>query len=103
MTTSIINTPSKRRKWHSINLSHSIWKMYEKFDKILLEINLKYVLQSVTEAYVQRGTEIQFMCPTDLYLWTILLQFEQSVISICNKIYYVDKNYKDLVWHIFYW
>ena len=42
--------------------------MYEKFDKILLEINLKYVLQSVTEAYVQRGTEIQFMCPTDLYL-----------------------------------
>ena len=45
----------------------------------------------VTEAYVQRGTEIQVVYPTDLYLSTILLQFEQSVINICTKIYNVDK------------
>ena len=51
----------------------------------------------VTEAYVQRGTEIQVVYPTDLYLSTISLQFEQSVINICTKIYNVDKNYKDLV------
>ena len=57
----------------------------------------------VTEAYVQGGTEIQVVYPTDLYLSTISLQFEQSVINICTKIYNVDKNYKDLVWHIFYW
>ena len=71
--------------------------MYGKFDKILLEITLKYVLQRVTEAYVQGGSEIQVMYPTDLYLSTISLQFEQSVINICTKIYNVDKNYKDLV------
>ena len=65
MVTSIVNTPSKQRKWHSINLSHSILTMYGKFDKILLEITLKYVLQRVTEAYVQGGTEIQVMYPTD--------------------------------------
>ena len=53
--------------------------------------------------YVQGGTEIQVVYPTDLYLSTILLQFEQSVINICTKIYNVGKNYKDLVWHIFYW
>ena len=46
----------------------------------------------VTEAYVQRGTEIQVVYPTDSYLSTILLQFEQSVINICTKIYNVDKN-----------
>ena len=33
----------------------------------------------VTEAYVQGGTEIQVVYPTDLYLSTISLQFEQSV------------------------
>ena len=56
-----------------------------------------YVKEGITEAYVQGGTEIQVMYPTDLYLSTILLQFEQSVINICTKIYNVDKNYKDLV------
>ena len=53
----------------------------------------------VTEAYIQGGTEIQVVYPTDLYLPTISLQFKQT----CTKIYNVDKNYKDLVWHIFYW
>ena len=51
----------------------------------------------VTEAYVQGGTEIQVVYPTDLYLSIMSLQFEQSVITICTKIYNVDKNYKDLV------
>ena len=51
----------------------------------------------VTEAYVQGGTEIQVVYPTDLYLSIISLQFEQSVITICTKIYNVDKNYKDLI------
>ena len=41
-----------------------------------------YVKEGITEAYVQGGTEIQVMYPTDLYLSTILLQFEQSVINI---------------------
>ena len=31
----------------------------------------------VTEAYIQGGTEIQVVYPTDLYLPTILQQFEQ--------------------------
>ena len=39
---------------------------------------------------------IQVEYPTDLYLSKILLQFEQSVINICTKIYNVDKNYKYL-------
>ena len=38
-----------------------------------------------------------------VYLATISLQLEQSVINIYTKIYNVDKNYKDLVSHIFYW
>ena len=33
----------------------------------------------VTEAYVQGGTEIQVVYPTDLCLSKISLQFEQSV------------------------
>ena len=35
--------------------------------------------EPVTETYVQGGTEIQVMYPTDLYLPTISLQFEQSL------------------------
>ena len=48
----------------------------------------------VTKAYVQGGTEIQIVYPTDLYLPTISLQFKQT----CTKIYNVDKNYKDLTY-----
>ena len=51
----------------------------------------------VIEAYVQGDTEIQVVHPTDLYLSIISLQFEQSVITICTKIYNVDKYYKDLI------
>ena len=48
----------------------------------------------VTKAYVQGGTEIQIVYPTDLYLPIISLQFKQT----CTKIYNVDKNYKDLTY-----
>ena len=51
----------------------------------------KHWILSVTEAYVQGGTEIQVVYPTDLYLSTISLQFEQSDINICTKIYNADK------------
>ena len=52
----------------------------------------------VTEAYVQGGTEIQVVYPTDLCLSKISLQFEQSVyIYLHQHFYNVDKNYKDLV------
>ena len=44
--------------------------------------------------YESAIASIQVEYPTDLYLSKILLQFEQSVINICTKIYNVDKNYK---------
>ena len=75
----------------------------EATDVILVTSLLTFNTVDVTEAYVQVDTEIQVVYPTDLHLWTISLQFEQSVTNICAKIYNVDKNYKDLVWHIFYW
>ena len=37
------------------------------------------------EAYVQGRTEVQFVYPTDLFLSTILLQFQQSVINFAPK------------------
>ena len=55
-----------------------------------------YVKEGITEAYVQGGTEIQVMYPTDLYLLILSPKFEESAINICTKIYNVDKNYKDL-------
>ena len=39
----------------------------------------------VTEAYVQGGTEIQVVYPTDLYLPTISLQFQQSVYKYLHQ------------------
>ena len=75
----------------------------EATDVILVASLLTFNIVDVTEAYVQGGTEVQVVYPTDLYLSTVSLQFEQSVINICAKIYNVDKNYKDLVWCIFCW
>ena len=68
-----------------------------------LVLKLSFFGQQCYWSLCRRGTEIQVLYPTDLYLSTVSLQFEQSVINICTKIYNVDKNYKDLVWHIFYW
>ena len=39
----------------------------------------------VTERYVQGGTEVQVVYPIDLYLPTILLQFEQSVYKYLHQ------------------
>ena len=45
----------------------------------------KLIGLSDTEADVQGGTEIQVVYPTDLYLSTILLQFEQSVYKYLQQ------------------
>ena len=50
-----------------------------------------------TEAYVQGGTEIQVVYPTDLYLLTISLQFEQSIYKYLHQNLQCRQNYKDLV------
>ena len=64
--------------------------------KQLTNINRHLTDPAVTEAYVQRGTEIQVVYPTDSYLSAISLQFEQSVIFV-PKFTMLTKNYKDIV------
>ena len=51
----------------------------------MIKINFLCKINAMIEAYVQGRTEVQFVYPTDLFLSTILLQFQQSVINFAPK------------------
>ena len=74
-----------------LGLSLRSWNNVLVYVWLLLKLMFKGALRSVLC--------IQLICIFQQYRYNLNNQF----INICTKIYNVDKHYKDLVSHIFYW